>query len=446
MKRKLVTALCGTLALAMALPAFAKDHKINGFFRARFMIEGGRSGGISPNVAKDFDPQKNVDQRFRAKWTMGLNEYVSVTYYGEVDFVYGDVSYGTHRNDGGALGGDTVNLETKNLYLNVKIPDTPVSTRIGLQGFGDHWDFVFVAADMAGVSVRAKLDSVSLTGVWAKWFEGGANGDTDENDVDFWGIQVGFKPMGDLKLGVDGYYLNVNGDYGGMPASNSDLYYLGVHAAYKLPMVNLQGWAFYNFGSMNAEGKSDADVAAFAASLKGTASVAGAKVGLRLFYFSGDDDNGDGDVNSAFLMTGRAENFPFFMDGLMLLTPDKTWTTLGHEGYGFVEAQNQGYGLWGAILSTAYTPPTMKKMYINLSLGYMSAVEDDRTPGDGSSDREGTTIGTEIAARVGYKVADLVDVSLNGSYLSLGDFFDKQAGGDDPDNPYTLYAMVNVPF
>ncbi len=447
MKKKLLVALSSTLAIAMALPAFAKDHSINGFYRVRFMQYGQK-------LAKDMEPNTLVDQRARFKWTMGLNEYVSVTYYGEVDMQYGDAAYGgarggapgSTRNQGGAIGGDTVNLETKNLYVNVKVPDTPVSARVGLQGFGDNWDLVFVGADMAGVKVSAKLDAFNVTGIWSKWQEGSAGGDSNEDDVDFWGLQVGLKPVQGLKLGVDGYYINANGDGSlGIPVSaGDDLYYLGVNAAYKLPQVNLKAWAFYNFGTMNAEGDEEADVSGWAASIKGTTSLAGAKVGLRLFYFSGDDDAADGDVNSAVLLTTAQENFPFYMDNLMLLTPDATWTTIGSEGYGFNDAQAAGYGLWGAILSTSYVPPTMKQAYAKVSVGYMAAVEDDRNTA--GTKREGNSLGTEIAARVGYKVAEIVDVSLNGSILSLGDFFDKQAGGEDPDNPYVLYAMVNVGF
>jgi hypothetical protein len=45
----------------------------------------------------------------------------------------------------------------------------------------------------------------------------------------------------------------------------------------------------------------------------------------------------------------------------------------------------------------------------------------------------------------------VVDLSVNGAYAILGDFFDKRATDKqgnpaDPDDPYVLYLMANVGF
>ncbi len=438
MKRKLVMALCGTLALAMAVPAFAKDHKINGYYRARFIM-------ADLSKAKDQDPDKLVDQRVRFKWTMSLNEYVSTVYYGEIDMQYGDVAYGIGgktRNDGGAIGGDTVNLETKNLYLNVKIPDTPVAARLGLQGFGDSWDFVFFATDMAGLKLSAKFDTTSVTAGWFKWQEGSYN---VEDDVDLWALKLGFAPADGFKLGVDGYYVNANAGSAGTSgirlADSADLYYLGANATYKLPQVTLAGWFMYNGGTLKniGSGGDDVDVAGWAASLKATFSVAGASFGVRGIYFSGDDDLTDDNYDSYYNPV-PGEAFAFYSDGFIIMLADVYGNTYYQNGYAMDNGPTAGNGLMAFTLTGKYTPPTMKKMYIKGAFGYFTTLE-----GEDNYGREGDDLGTELAVRVGYKLAEIVDVSVNGAYAWLGDYFTVK-GGDDPDDSYEVYAMVNVGF
>ena len=60
------------------------------------------------------------------------------------------------RNDGGGAGGDAVNLETKNVYLEFMVPDTPVKATIGLQGVTLHKGW-FVSDDFAGCPFRHEL-------------------------------------------------------------------------------------------------------------------------------------------------------------------------------------------------------------------------------------------------------------------------------------------------
>lgn len=465
MKKKLIVALSSTLAVAMALPAFAKDHSINGYFRVRGII-------ADTSFDKDQDPVKFVDQRARFKWTMGLNEYVSVTYFGEVDMQYGDTSYGAGtvykvpdgtlvgsapdgkpdeiktaatRNDGGRLGGDTVNLETKNLYLDVKIPETPVSARLGLQGFADNWDYLLFASDMAGVSLRGNFGMVNATGGWFKWQEGSEQA---EDDFDLWALQLGFAPMDNLKIGVDGYYMNGNAKFS-FPLSTidgaADLYYFGVTGEYKLPMVTVDGWVVYNGGTIKdvAAGGKDLDISGWGATLRGTVSVAGAKLTLRGLYFSADDDAGDSDWESVRIPT-TLESIFFIRDNLMIFLGDGPANTYTNDAYLRDHGVAAGYGLWGVTLSGSYVPPMMKQVYVKGGLGYFGAVEDNRK----TEKAEGKSFGTEVALRVGYKLAEVVDLSLNGAYAFLGDFYDKTANNnsDDPDNPYKFYAMVNVSY
>ena len=86
----------------------------------------------------------------------------------------------------------------------------------------------------------------------------------------------------------------------------------------------------------------------------------------------------------------------------------------------------------------------MSDLYIKAAVGYFASVDD--TVMD-SAEREGKSLGVEGTLRVGIKIAKAADFSLNGAMASLGSFYDKTApGGDDPDDPWMAYAMLNVNY
>lgn len=476
MKKALVAALCTTLAAGALAPAFAKDHTLNGFYRVRGMMF---NHPLSEPTAleKDQKPTKLVDQRFRVKWDMKLNEFVTTTYFGEIDFVWGDLSYGqatvsgaapavagtpvttsanATRNKGGGLGGDTVNLETKNLYVDVKVPDMPVAFRVGLQGFADNWSLAYIFGDMAGLKATTKTAMFDATLGWFKWNEGSG---VREDDRDLFAAQLAFKPMGDLKLGADLYWVNDNaaetpdltGANNRTVGTQADLYFAGLNAAYKLPMVDVSGWALYNFGEVRPTGaNNDKDVSGFAASAKGTFSIAGAKAGLRLTYVSSDDDATDKDIESPVAPT-QGEPVAFADTNMIIMMSDAMGITLGYLNGGLAmdRAGYEGWGLMAINFMADYNPPAVKNVYTKFGLGYFRALEDDNKV----TKKEGKSLGTEAALRVGYKFADAVDVSLNGGYVWLGDFFDKtgvdaktKATKVDPDNLYQVYAMLNINY
>jgi hypothetical protein len=80
-------------------------------------------------------------------------------------------------------------------------------------------------------------------------------------------------------------------------------------------------------------------------------------------------------------------------------------------------------------------------LYLNTGVGYFQALEDTPTGGPAKAD---TDLGWEFAARIGTKVAEKVDVSLNGAYALLGDFYSTPTV--DPDDIYKLNFMINVGF
>lgn len=426
MKRIILAALCIAVTLGLAVPAFAADHEVSGFLNV---------GAYTTDVSftKDAKPQRFVDQRFRAKWTVNVNEYVSVVYYGEIDMNRGGESYGAGtRNTGGGIGGDSVNLETKNVFFSFKAPDFPLSAKVGLQGW-KALDYALYLFDATGIMLSHKGDNYSAALGWVKAKE---NDNTGEDDIDVYVLSGGFKPMDALSMNVGLHWLKDQ-------TANSDLYTLSVEANFKADNFYVKGWLAPQFGT--DEGATDTDFGGIAATVKGGMDLGDIDVAARVIYMSSDDDMTD-DEDNTFHFYG--ENLAFAGNNQLLMLADGNLGNFVPYSQATKQAGYMGYGLAALVLNCNYTPAAMKNLYVKAGLGYYEALEDDLNPADNTTadptHKEGTSLGTELAVSVGYKVAG-VDFSFNASQVMLGDFFDTN-GGDDPDNPYTAYIMAKVPF
>lgn len=457
MKKTLTTALCTAAVAAMAMPAFA-DHQIGGYYRFNGLSEMVTAIGQKD----DQKPDQFVDQRLRARWQNNINEYVSVVWFGEVDVIFGEgvtkaaardsdtaATKDTRLGNGGRQGGDGVNVETKNAFLDVKVPGTPVAARLGLQGFGDNaFNGVVMNDDMAGVKVDVKTDLALVTLGWFKLSEG--TGATLQNNVnrrdwdesDLYAVQAAVTPLPGLKLLPEFYFA----DNMRTAASGDGFrqYYAGFGASFKLAPVDLSGWAIYQFGN---DKKADEKVGAYALSVKAAADVAGAKVALRGMFFPADKKD---DKQTNFTPpNGNNGAFEFYDDNLTIFLADVNYMNSNGGRLALTDAAYNGYGLLGAVLSGSFTPPALPQMYVKGGLGYFRVT--DKEPGDAGTvarrELDGKTLGTEISAAVGYKLAEKVDVQLRGGYAWLGNAYNGAAAdGEDPKDLYKLALMVNVPY
>ncbi|MBI5015648.1 MAG: hypothetical protein HZB55_09190 [Deltaproteobacteria bacterium] len=466
MKKTLLTALCTAALAAIALPAFA-DHQIGGYYRFNGVSELMTAVGQADGQTAD----NYVDQRLRARWQNNINEYVTVVWFGEVDVIYGEgVTKGGAKNNqttlndpatgkppvvtgdtqlggGGRQGGDGVNVETKNAFLAVKIPNTPVSATLGLQGFGDTtFNSVVMNDDLAGVKFDVKTDMVTATVGWFKLSEGNLAEGTpakahslrrSEDDSDLYVAQAGLMPVPGLKLMPEFWF--ANNQQTSSPADNFKQYYAGMGAAFKLAPVDLSAWFVYEWGKNKG---TDVKITSWAASAKAGMDVAGAKLALRGMYFP---KSTDADKQKYFTPPNSSNGaFEFYDDNLTIFLADINYMNTSGGRLAMTDGAYTPYGMMGAVLSGSFTPPALKQLYVKGGAGYFTLVDDK--PGD-FAERQGKSLGTEVSAAVGYKVADKADVQLRGGYAWLGKAYDGlAAGGSDPDNLYKLAVMVNVPY
>ena len=123
-----------------------------------------------------------VEQRFRAKFSFG-EENVKAVWFLESDFGAIGVrrqhaAVGRHAASArcgtaaAPSARDRINLETKNIYIWFKLPNTSLDFTVGLQNQSDSYaGLLFGGADMAGIFATGKIEPVSYKLGWAKLYE-----------------------------------------------------------------------------------------------------------------------------------------------------------------------------------------------------------------------------------------------------------------------------------
>ena len=447
MSKYLKVAVAALAAVAIAAPAMA-EFKVSGYYRVQGIATNSDDTFTVFDGQNTIEPNSRtlIDQRLRMMVTNSLNEYVKVVWHGEVDGVWGSTA---GVGDGGP-GGDRISVETKNAYLDFKVPDSIFSARVGLQGIGGRYQGLLLQDDWSAAQVGMKFsDNLNLVLLYAKPSEG-SYAITD--DVNFYNVQLDTK-AGNVNIGADLAWFE-NNYYPGVPGSTTaavptgdsplftdndkpfNLYFAGIKADTKINDIGLDGFLLYAWGEEdNPTGVTtpEFDNSSFAATVgvKGKVNTVG--LGARAIYLSGDSDTDD-EIES--FVPNLGGNYDFAGENLMIFLTDPFYNNGPGGRLATNAATNDGVGLVGL---TAQANMTVGKHYGKLGLGYFMAAD---TP-SGVDDQ----MGFETAVRVGTKIAEKVDISLNGGYAFLGDYWQDSKGlADSPDNIWKSVVMINVPF
>lgn len=464
MRKQIVSMLCGAVALAIAVPVFAATTDFNGFLR----IQGVMENVLGTKSNKDRPNRKWVTQRFRPKWSVKVNDYVSLVYQGEIDTDWGVNNPQTGGNDG-AQAADGVNFETKHIYTTLKVPgDASVTVTAGIQEIMDGIQSALIRDDMAALVATGKLGNVSLMGGWGHMSEGATNtpalttgplaGSTTtdfelSNDNDMYAVAAKVVPAEGTTLGAELYWNHAQGGVAGTNGYATDIYTLAITGSAKLNPVMLDGFLVFQNGTWNADATSEEDISAFGASVDAAMKINdNLKGDLRAIYFGQDksktkDQSFNGNNGALFF---AYSNMPIFLGNIY-----KTGQLGGfNDELAYNEAIGKGYGLFALVLNAEYNAAPY---FVKGAVGYFQALT-DKVDGNARS-RQGTHLGYELCLQAGMKVLDAATLSFRGSYAILGDFFDDMyysdtvaasaagtTNGVDPDNLYTASVIFDLPF
>ncbi len=478
MRKGLIVLLAVVLAVAFALPAMAdlipSNVKVSGFYRSKAWLANFHDGGGGPSLRESAAEQTNayVEQRARVKFAFGT-ENVQAVFYFESDMLWGDTSGVVNRNQGGALGADSIQLETKNVHVWFKIPDTSIQATVGLQPFPDAYAGVLFSgggSDAAGITIKGKYEPVNYRIAWAKLY-----GDTSatphvSDDTDLYILEADFAATKTTKVGLNFYFLKDSsaksvpkidtsagagdGVLGGVVTNRKlNLYIPGVDVTFKAGPATVTGFAFYQFGTFESlAGGPDVDVRAFGADLRGTMKVGPGDAFLEGLYLSGGDSTDKyeapitlGDFQGGGTGTGPGGYSGFSRTRMQILLP--SWDTInvsqcliGCSGGEYGDSPgNNGRGLWH--IAAGYSQKVTEKVKVEANIGYMAATKLLAT--DTYRDKD---FGTEINAGLHYNITKGLDVGLFGAYVALGDFVKDPPPAGDFEDPWSTYARINYSF
>ena len=486
----LVVAAVSVFTVVTAVPALALENEFHGMFRLRGFISNFDDGGGGSQFSGDpkkpgslnlNNPRTNnyVEERARLMYIAKANDDLKLVTHFEIDSRWGDNSYnsnGTSRNNGGGIGADQTNLETKNVYLDFNIPSTPVNVKLGLQGYwNDGYKGIILGDDVAGLSATAnvgngsarfayfRLDDATTGGSYIANGSGDAttsvidathpavstsvvNATPGNRTRDFLTLGGKYKISQNLKLGAD--YVLLYSDVLRNSQGRTNVHMFGVNGEYIVGPAVVDGFFVYQAGKLGraAIGASgnDQTINAFAASLGGRVKVGPGTARVNGLYLSGDGNPNNGDRNDFQTIMERGATtlaHGFAVSEMVLMLDNKYSLTTAQ--CVVKDLNNKAQGFVGGFLGYDLN---VDKFFINSNVGFGAVARDN---GYGVAPHQSKFLGTEFNTQVGYKMYDNMSVSVIAAYMILGDYFKGQAvdkPGQDPANPYTTRVMVEYAF
>ncbi len=474
-------AVFSTLTVASAVPAVALENEFHGMFRLRGITSNFDDGGggsqfsadaTKPGSLNKKNPGSNafVEQRARILYTAKVDDELKLITHFEIDSRWGDNSYNsnnTTRNNGGAIGADQVNLETKNVYVDYS-PTSTINTKLGLQFWNLGYKGIILNDDQAGLVVNAKVGDGSLgfayfrlddalsggsfiaNGTGSPTTTGGTGATSVVNTTpgnrtrDFLTLGGKYSITKDFKVGAD--YVLLYSDILRNSQGRTNIHMLGANAEYVMGPATIDGFVVYQTGQLGRSGVAGNSqrVSAFAANLGGKVKTGPGIARANFLYISGDDNPNSGARNDfqTIMERGATTNAHGFTASEMVLMLDNKYNHTAAQAV-VKDLNNNAQGLIGGFLGYDLT---IDKFFVYSNLGFGAVAEDN---GFGPAPHKSNFLGTEINAEIGYKLKPNMSVSFVGAYMLLGDYFKGQAvdvAGADPENPYTARVMVNLAF
>jgi len=427
-KKLLVALAAGALTVAAAVPALALENQFNGAFTTFF--DAGNFAGTGV-LANDAPSQNYFVQRVRLGYTAKADDHVKLVTKFEFDYNWwGNSSYTVGRGSGGGIGADSVNMETKHLYLDLNYP--AVNAKIGMMANNDSFKGVLFDCDMAGILLS---HDYSNAGVSAGFFRFGESANSFSGEAlgrrthDMFSLDAKFSPSKNLNLGAAYYY--IQDDSTNTNATNQDvkIHNVGVNAAGAIGPVALNGFVLGQFGDRNLT----QDAKGYAFNVGAKLPVAGGTLRSEFLYVSGG--------NNAFYVPGSAiggtEGGQFYDAEMIMLGRDKFATTIDNAIIYDVNNNNEGVIMGTVGFDYTFTD----KISASANAGFAAVAKDTgaRAAVRGTSDSD--YLGTEINAEAYYKLSANVTLGARAGYLMLGDYF-----ASNLDDPYDVKLIAKYNF
>ena len=441
------------LAAAVATPAMALENQFSGAFTSYYDLSNYSAAGGTP--VKDASTENYFVQRVRLGYTAKATEDVKLVTKFEFDYGwYGNSSYGAGgRNQGGALGADSVQMETKNLYLDLNVVKG-LNAKIGMQGNSDAFKGVIFDADMAGILLSHEYANAGVSAGFFRFGDSTNSGTWDRIDKigkytnDMFVLDAKYNVSKDLKVGAAYYYITDNrenttqGPVTGYTSTGTKIYgtdvttvtsrndakvhTLGLNAEGAVGPVALSGFGLFQFGDYDATH----DAKGYALNAGAKLPLAGGTARAELLYASGGNDG-----KSLYIPQSPigSEGGGFYDNEMIMLSRDKNAYTIDNAIVYDANNSNQGVMFASAGYDYPFTPKLSGS--VNLGLGWVAK---------DLANHDSKYLGTELNCEVNYKLMPSVTLGARAGYVVLGDYFKTAAG--TPDDPYDVKLIAKFAF
>jgi len=483
----------------MVTASYAIEHEFNGMLRVKadftnFDQAGGNDGGAY-NLPATFGKGTNVlsmnnlgrsffytEQRARLKYTGKFNGDVKLVTQFEIDSRWGDSSQFVARNQGGAMEADSINLETKGVYMEFKVPYLPTTARVGIQPVDDMYKGIFVGTDAAALTTITKLDKTTLYLGWMRGYDnknfngasstinvnnavgtvtpigtdtaGGTNGWPGRYSLDSFMLDVKYDISKALKIGVSDYviYENLSRNSG-----YNLLNTVGLNASYNFGPGVVDGFLLFQHGDNTASnfGQVGQKVSSFAANLGAKVKLGPGTMRANFLYASGDDGKGKVSAFQGLNQLGDKNTTSTFPAAQMTILITNTKYAANTDRGLINTITNYNMGVEGAFLGYDLD---IDKAFIKANLGMAAVARENqyfkpknlKTGGWNSN-----YVGTEINTEFGYKISENLTASLVSGYVFLGNYYKDTAYKNNiaaaaniksPDNPWKNMVVFNLTF
>lgn len=494
-----IAATAGALA-AVAMPAMAFENEVHGTSRLRYFISNYENGGggnpfsvntatgkvsqPSGNASENLKVNNYFEQRSRLFYTAKASDDLKLVTAFEIDSIFGDRAQSgttpaaqtvgtaaftgaTGRNEGGALESDTVNLETKWVYLDFKIPSTSVRVSAGIQPFKDQLKGIFLDADVAGVVATGKAGPATIKTGYLRAYDQsyfGTGRPRGMDNLEIGVVEAKFALSKDASIGTAYYLYNDNrSNSNPFPTNDIMIHTFGLTGDAKLGALSLSGFAAYQGGILKTPSSGSTYLNALAYNVAAKVPVGPGTLKTAMLFTSGNAQN-TGKHLTGWVGTTQAQNntwsnaagtSTYNESGMMLLNRNAaagTGTTdvaiVYNPGNGNSISNMQGVYLASLGYDAAITP----KMYLNSNVGAAWAAHTNSLkPVDGVMGKNATNyMGTEVNIETGYKMYDNLTASLQAAYVILGGYYNGSttvAGAtQNPENPFTVRTSLIFNF
>lgn len=479
-----VAALAVAAAGCMTTPALALENEFHGMLRIKgdftnFDQAGGNdvwkaSTRTPANILSQGATGRSffyTEQRARLLYRAKLSDDIKMVTQFEIDSRWGDTSQMAARNSGGAMEADSVNLETKNVYMEFKIPYLPTRAKAGIQSFDDSYKGIFLSADMAGLITSTKLDNLTINGGWLRGYDNKNFNGADStippvNATSTGNGATGFAPgRYSLDLGILEAKYNVSKDltvggsyyltYDNLTSGWNILSTFGLNAAANIGPASVDAFVLFQAGDnpTNNFGRPGASVTAFAANVGGKIKAGPGMARGNLLYASGDSGGSNVHAFQGVNQLGDGNTTSTFSAAKMTMLIANTKYSANTDRALINTVSNYDQGVMGAFFGYDLNKGNA---FATANIGFAATASDNgtfkaRNLNSADPYSNGKYLGTEVNAEVGYKISDNLTASLLGGYLFLGDYWTDTARGADgmvktPDNPWKTQVVLNLTF